>query len=231
MLSDFFSTLQKCRRLHSSLATLDLDTYQYGGNPPVQPTPLLYLIDTPTLRLLFCFQNLTCLIICAVGFNLDDSVIAEMARRWPQLCILQLIGRSPSTVPCTTLKSLEVLARPCPHLESLFISIDASEVPELDRTSLPPAQTAMVDLNVGHSPLSNPLSVARYISGIFTDLDSVSTYDTSHGYDDYTEIEETEELWADVNAHIPIVKGIREEGRSWEKLRGSSAAVVSVSHT
>ncbi|KAJ7026855.1 hypothetical protein C8F04DRAFT_1123937, partial [Mycena alexandri] len=208
----FFAALAACQHLHASLTTLHLtiDSESMSG-----PNP--YTINSRAFRLLFCFRRLTSLDIATEdGVDLDDATVADMAQSFPDIERLHLTTYSNLMEPRCTLKGLQFLARHCPGLKSLQMTFDASTVPTFDGKG---SQTTLTDLNVGFSPLTTALPVARFISGIFPGIQSLVTYRDL--YFDEEEEAETEaqiashHLWEEVRLQIPVVLAIREEGRTW----------------
>ncbi|KAJ6592840.1 hypothetical protein B0H19DRAFT_1224629 [Mycena capillaripes] len=220
VMNDFVASLAACRHSHLSLTTLRLMI----GVDDVEPADMLnanpYLITLHTLRLLFCFKNLTVLSLVALGFDLDDSNIAEIARSLPRLRTLKFAAYSHAIHPRATLNCLLFLAQHCRCLESLSITLDASNSPIPDNRIPLHMQTTLTFLDVGSSPIATPLAVARFISAVFPCL--VHIWSGRHeDFDDGPQIEDTveqmeyQDRWYEVQCQIPIVRAIREEGSNW----------------
>ncbi|KAJ7659620.1 hypothetical protein DFH06DRAFT_401078 [Mycena polygramma] len=184
----FFTSLVDCHLSHASLVSLSVCM----ARAVLTPGPASSLITPATLQALFCFKNLTELFLLAVGFDVDDVFVGEMARSWPQLQTLRLLARPHITQPRATIKSLQFLAQHCRYLEFLAITFDAIALPIIDSTFLPPAQTTLTYLNVGSSPIHTPISVAAILSAIFPRLGPLETYQDDNSYGDI-EVQETEE--------------------------------------
>ncbi|KAJ7630226.1 hypothetical protein FB45DRAFT_747513 [Roridomyces roridus] len=123
-----------------------------------------YTIWASSLRHLFCFKNLTNVSInTAVGFDLDDGTVVDMARSWPRIRQLTLEKRLGISRPRITLRCLEAFAEYCPSLSFLSIALDATVIPEsqgdfyLER---------LANLQVSASPISNADPVAQFIARI-----------------------------------------------------------------
>jgi hypothetical protein len=74
--------------------------------------------------------------------------------------------------------SLEAFARHCPRLQLLSITLDATIVPEtdLEGTSIQCVrQDTLTSLDVGYSRISDPNSVATFISSNFGNLRSLTS--------------------------------------------------------
>ncbi|KAJ7889760.1 hypothetical protein B0H13DRAFT_2341344 [Mycena leptocephala] len=137
------------------------------------------------LHQLLSFRNLTTLALqIPGGFDLDDAIVLDMARAWPNLRSLDLIPED--AVPGdrqVSLTSLRALVEHCPMLAFLAIEITALAIPaaKMDgrRTNL-----GMTHLYVGYSPISDPSSVATFLLEIFPNMThmgniSMSTPDAS----------------------------------------------------
>ncbi|KAJ6552758.1 hypothetical protein B0H19DRAFT_1263207 [Mycena capillaripes] len=212
-LNQFHASLGACRHSHLSLTSLTLSCFHvFEGNIAS------HAVDSATFRILFCFENITKVRIDAVSFDLDDAVLLEMARSWPQLEILGLALHAPPQPNQThvTLHSLRSLAQHCPNLRNLQMTFDASVIPPPETTGAHVLQTSLTFIEPGYSPIVAPFEVARFISGIFPCLDRIWTL-CDDGYED----EEARTLhgqWKEVDSHIPTIMEIREEGIMWAQL-------------
>ncbi|KAJ7657258.1 hypothetical protein DFH06DRAFT_1197805 [Mycena polygramma] len=176
-ISRLCSSLAACRRSHASMLSFKLTPVH--AVTPVER--MSYVINPATLRILFCFQYLVQIEIWSFAFELDDAMVLEMARAWPELENLKL--RAPPVLnPGITLRGLQFLAQHCPYLYSLDMTLDASAVP-----------TSLFSLNVAASPIHDPVPVARFISGIFPRLETISTLCSSYN-DDEDEQEDEQEV-------------------------------------
>ncbi|KAJ6463435.1 kinase-like domain-containing protein [Mycena sanguinolenta] len=104
------------------------------------------------------------------GLDLDDRTLEHLTTSWTQLTELQLFEIGTDIVTNLTLKSLLAVARNCPHLRTFHLKVDASEVPEL-----PPVepQRLLKVLTVGESRIQGAAKVARYLSGIFPNVEYI----------------------------------------------------------
>jgi len=67
---------------------------------------------SPSLRVLFCFPNITYLAITSpLRYDLNDVIIGDLACAWPGIQILRLRPSYKDTQPQITLKALHSLAR------------------------------------------------------------------------------------------------------------------------
>ncbi|KAJ6492019.1 hypothetical protein C8R45DRAFT_867523 [Mycena sanguinolenta] len=228
--TDKLYTAIRERCSHSSLSSLGFDLYD---DDPPEPGDNAYAVNIQSLRLLFCFVNLTSLSITSfVGFNINDDAIKELALAWPQLRIFQLrlapYNDSIRLQPQLSLRCLHTLAEHCQFLAELEITFDATVILQPDPSSAPRriSQSALRILNVGKSSMASPaIHIARTISMLFPSVSNLTTYRTYSDNDDPDELEEHEEaiahhnLWMEVAVQLPILKAIREEERLWTERR------------
>ncbi|KAJ6471625.1 hypothetical protein C8R47DRAFT_1147413 [Mycena vitilis] len=199
---------------HDSLHTLDMKV-----NSAVDP---LNAIPGGVFRPLFCFSNLASVSIAApVGYRLDDAMISELSAAWPRVEELRFKHGQHST----TLLALHALAKHCPKLHTLEMSLDASSVP------MPPADLycrkqllheALVSLDVGQSPILHAFDVARWISATFFSLYRIATdrEDAGDSEADFADPNILAEvryhmLWKDVEDLLPSLNDMRAEEFQW----------------
>ncbi|KAJ6563243.1 hypothetical protein B0H10DRAFT_2239504 [Mycena sp. CBHHK59/15] len=117
--------------------------------------------------------------------------------------------------PRPMLHALRTLKQHCSLLQVLEIMLDAS-------TALPPeaapAQQILTRFIVGPSPITAPLSVARFLSGIFAHLTDIATeWESRHLDADtlamYTESIAVHRRWKDVERMLPELLAARTEER------------------
>ncbi|KAJ7653967.1 hypothetical protein DFH06DRAFT_1203344 [Mycena polygramma] len=206
---------------HSSLTALTVQR-EWGETEDSNPTT--YVVARRSIRLLFCFPDLAILsITSAHGFDLDDGTVAEMARAWPRIESLHLRSHSYIHMPRTTVACLRSFARYCPHLRELTLPFDATTSPGADAARPRAVQHSLQGLTVDHSPLTTPIAVARFLSGLFPNLAEIETH---REFDDNDEDDADDMMehgdairnhnrWKEVLTLLPEVSAIREEGRSW----------------
>ncbi|KAF8209650.1 hypothetical protein K438DRAFT_2012326 [Mycena galopus ATCC 62051] len=209
---------------HGSLSSLHIDNGEYDPPPGGDG-----MTNMKSLRLLFCFVNITSIYITSyVGFNIDNDGMKELALAWPRLEVLRFeLGADNDTHPHPRLSllSLRTFAEHCQTLTELELTIDATFIPNLDpnpsgRTRRV-SQSTLCKLNVGKSLISESLSVARFISAIFPCVSELETDRTHADNNDPDELEERAEaialhnIWMEVRAQLPVLIAIREEERSW----------------
>ncbi|KAJ7864165.1 hypothetical protein B0H13DRAFT_2353820 [Mycena leptocephala] len=103
------------------------------------------------------------------GHDLDDVTISDMAHSWPRIEEL-IFGSAARINPRCTLLALRDLSQHCPLLEMLELTLDASSVPPQSDVV---RQDHLIWFNAAFSPISNPTSVAAFLSSIFSSLQNV----------------------------------------------------------
>ncbi|KAJ7607644.1 hypothetical protein DFH06DRAFT_1486487 [Mycena polygramma] len=203
---------------HSSLTSLTVNN-NWEDMEGFDPTG--YFVPLRTMRLLVCFVNLTELEITSLlGFDLDDDAIAELARAFPRIVTLRLKTDNPINLPRTTPACLYSFAEHCPRLNRLTLAFDGAAIPAPDADPRSrPILRSLRKLGVEHSPLSTVMSAARFLSGVFPNLNEIETH---REFDDNTDEDELLEhgdvirlhnRWKEVSALLPEISAIREEGR------------------
>jgi hypothetical protein len=209
---------------HSALRTLEVELPE---NVEMQmPTPAgdglaNYVIDGSILGALFCFANLTKITLAPpAGFNLDDATAWDMARAWPKLESLCLATGTDRPHPSSmTLLGLRAFAKHCHELASLTITFDATTVPPLDDSpEATVSQSRLSSLDVGTSPISDPFTVAQFMSRLFLNMENIATFnewiwedvedvdadgDTAAAYDQFSR-------WKQVEAALSKSQGATE---------------------
>ncbi|KAJ7845132.1 hypothetical protein B0H14DRAFT_2775230 [Mycena olivaceomarginata] len=194
--------------LHSSLTKICMMDKYEDRNPVRFPNHLVY---SHSIQPLFSFTNFTSvLILTAVGIDLDNSTVSTLVHAWPWLERLELSAYYqyfPATRPRATLECLYSFAAWCPRLTKLSITLNCMATPFLESGSSRVLHSALVYLHVGHSPISTPLSVARFLSGIFTVLRKICDIEDGPM--------EHHNPWKEVESLLPELLAIREEERIW----------------
>ncbi|KAJ7189172.1 hypothetical protein C8R46DRAFT_1056738 [Mycena filopes] len=213
-----FSALQ--RHLPRSLLTrLSITSDETLG-------PLRTTIDA--LRLLFHFKNLTHVELRPpTGIDISDDDVLSLAQAWPRLgrlTLRQQLSKAPP--PTATLRSLLHLAEQCSNLAQLELSLDASAVPPIARSTHGARlyHHALTSWIVGPSSISAPLQVARFLSAIFPALTSISV--DSEDYGDDGDDDEDAQMWYEVQAALPICHEMREEERFWVERQAADSRAV-----
>ncbi|PIL30709.1 hypothetical protein GSI_06877 [Ganoderma sinense ZZ0214-1] len=130
---------------------------------------------------LFALRGLTHLSLrLRCSFELDDAILARVARAWPHIEVLEL-GPGVQWDTQVTLAALVPFAQHCPHLHTLGIPLNAelaglpAEVREAHREGEGSVQRALKRLKVGHARMSDGLEreVAEFLVGLFPRLSDV----------------------------------------------------------
>ncbi|KAJ7045267.1 hypothetical protein C8F04DRAFT_1174231 [Mycena alexandri] len=182
-----------------------------------QPEPPAVTIKT--FRPLFHFTNLTSVELRPpTGIDVADEDVLALAEAWPHLEHLFLRTRSAAHPPRATLRSLLHLAEHCGKLATLELIVDASTVPAIERSEHKARilHYALRHWTVGApSLISSPIQVARFLSGIFPALDSISVYSDNYDEDDDGSDTDMHSCWDEVGTVLPICHEMREEERFW----------------
>ncbi|KAJ7190374.1 hypothetical protein GGX14DRAFT_605953, partial [Mycena pura] len=187
-----FSTPDEVHRLFSAapagISHLLLTEFDFGDDYRSLDSSdsASHLIRPQSLRSLFCFVNLKSVsVLSAVGIDLDDTTVTDMARSWPYIERLELQSYFGNTAPRATLQCLEAFPKYCPHLTKLCITFDATVIPTSQADlSLQCLQV----LDVEASPISTILPVAQFLTRIFPTLRAISTLqDSLDGNEDWEE--------------------------------------------
>ncbi|KAJ7037557.1 hypothetical protein C8F04DRAFT_1393501 [Mycena alexandri] len=173
--------------------------------PGIPFTTIGHLLYFPNLRTITLQDDF--------GVDISDDALCSMARAWPGLESLSLCAAHlPQRALRPTLFSLLYLAEHCPKLMTLDLAEDASTVPLVDeqryRKTL---QHKLCSWSVAGSLSSSPLPVARFLSGLFTQLDSI--INVQEGPDDPGANEPLAALWGAVGDMMAECHEMREEER------------------
>ncbi|KAJ7433995.1 hypothetical protein FB451DRAFT_1380096 [Mycena latifolia] len=137
-----------------------------------------YVVDPGTLRILFRFTNLTTIILEPYyGFDLDDSIVSEMAGAWGQVEELRLIFsydcHRPPRRTGLTFTGIQAIVMHCSKLRTLEIFFNAKYIPSLDPARF---QASLVELHVRCSPISSPMAVTAFIATLSPNLETLHSH-------------------------------------------------------
>ncbi|KAK7020364.1 hypothetical protein R3P38DRAFT_2535195 [Favolaschia claudopus] len=201
----------------SSLTALKL-YFSAGG--VAEGHPEMYTIPFHCFEPLFCFRLTSIVISSMSGIRLNDEEMEIIARTWPCIQHLTLLER----VECQTLslRSLVILAKHCPSLETLALSLNTRSIPELATSNGCQliSQLALYKLEIGRSPVFAPvIHTTRFLSSIFPNLSAVNTEVDEWGLYDEDEDPDSElklydGLWKEVESQLSIFKAVRDEERA-----------------
>jgi hypothetical protein len=167
------------------------DFISFGGESPPE------LLKADAFEPLLKFTNLVSINIeteCSIE-ELDDALLMTMAKCWPKLRHIALNNdysyRSPSQC---TLRGILHLVEHCPELISLRIAFQASaEISWNGRPGGGVVNANVEELNVGSSPITDPLTVASFLSNVCPGLTSIVAW---NNFDPENPVEvENRERW------------------------------------
>ncbi|KAJ7758998.1 hypothetical protein DFH07DRAFT_1060303 [Mycena maculata] len=207
--------LQSFQEFHDTVSThcapASLKIFKLDATDDDDSSASAFVYPGHLLRSLICFSNLIVVSIRVLnGYELDDEVVSDLAHAWPHLRELRLGTMAYNHHPRTTLLSLQALAQHCLHLHTLEMTFDATTVPAAATT--PQAriiQNNLVVLDPAFSHISDIFPVARYLSGMFTNLKKMEWRHSWSG---------DRRAWNEVLALVTQLHEIRKE----EVMRGQS---------
>ncbi|KAJ6507476.1 hypothetical protein DFH09DRAFT_281158 [Mycena vulgaris] len=212
-----------CSQSHTSLGKLTIGHGWGSDTSPTSADIATYLIHSPQFLPLLTFTNLTEVFLTpAVGFDLDDMAVADLAQAWPHLRKLYLFPSVYLNLPSRiTLTGLLPFAQHCPHLSHLKLPLDASAAPKWPQGHKAGAtrvrQSRLRWLDVLRSPIENPFLVAGFLSSvfpklrwIFTDQDPIRRY-SPEALAEHAEAIALHTQWKTVQAALPVLRKARDE--------------------
>ncbi|KAJ7609463.1 hypothetical protein FB45DRAFT_845378 [Roridomyces roridus] len=213
-MQDIFSTLSEhCSS--TSLKSLEISR----GYSEDMDFEIGEVLPSAVLGNLTCFGNLVEFSMdTLIGYDLDDAGMADLARAWPRIEVLHFKALWHSDTPMVTIASVRVLAEHCPNLRHLELTFDASSIPSLPGSDSLPLQLNLHTLDVAHSPVTDAVETARYISVIFPNLSEIHS-DKEWWRDDLDYLPENSQqdwrewgwsrVWNKVKAYFPVGDGRR----------------------
>lgn len=140
--------------------------------------PCLRAHDFDPLSKLTNLEDLSIETECSIE-ELDDTFLVTMANCWPRLCTISFTGgwASHSSSQCT-LRGISYLIGSCPYLWSLGIAFNASA--EINWDGWPGGGLVnlnMKHLEVGRSPISDPRTVATFLSNVCPGLTTIFSWE------------------------------------------------------
>lgn len=125
---------------------------------------------------LLAFRSLETAIMCGgAKYLVDDRALQQMAQAWRHLSFLGL-GSFYSNIPQITLIGLVPIARNCPNLEYLFLTLDARDPPPLSWDQKPGggcSNTKLSSVQFAKSPVARCQEVAAFLSSLFPSLRTI----------------------------------------------------------
>ncbi|KAJ7612605.1 hypothetical protein FB45DRAFT_874823 [Roridomyces roridus] len=159
------------------------------------------------------FINLTSVsIFSAVGIDLDNTTVTDMARSWPRIESIELQSYYGYPAPRATLLCLESFPQNCPHLIKLCIDFDATMIPSARvHAEAPLSLRRLETLGVGGSPITSASNVAAFIGTLFPNLRNIERLLRSWNGSTSTttvvrEAVEYDQRWGDMASLLPGCK-------------------------
>ncbi|KAJ7277902.1 hypothetical protein C8J57DRAFT_1465737 [Mycena rebaudengoi] len=107
------------------------------------------------------------------GFDLDDEIVVQMARAWPNIEKLNLLPKFDQHDSVdVTLDGLRAFAQYCPQFKTIGICVNATEPAPM--SGIPMSQRSLTQLDVGCSAIWRAKSAAAFIVGHFSEVHSVT---------------------------------------------------------
>ncbi|KAJ7633636.1 hypothetical protein DFH06DRAFT_1101086 [Mycena polygramma] len=147
------------------------------------------------------FANLTFLLIGpCLGFDVDDDIVADMARAWPRIETLGLLFRTRATLRC--LRSFASL----PHLTSLKMMLDATTIPLPETGAVAFQHKALYAFDAWYSEVTSPADVAEFLCRLFPGLRLIRSAlsDAYTEEDSYDGSASDSDMWEAVQDHIHL---------------------------
>ncbi|KAJ7062625.1 hypothetical protein C8F01DRAFT_1134753 [Mycena amicta] len=169
------------------------------------------------------FPALTSIFLRSPGeLDIDDSTVVMLVHACPLLETLHLGPHNSTTL--LTLAVLIPIARHCPALRNLGLTLNTSPIPSSHLPSLTEervVQDRLTELGVGYSRLVKEFPVARFLSSLFPSLREVYT---SWAWHDTPESTEMNSRWKEVEKLLPELREIREEEKLWTLLAATRSS-------
>ncbi|KAJ6533432.1 hypothetical protein DFH09DRAFT_1370055 [Mycena vulgaris] len=147
--------------------------------PPISPDQLeMYSVGGEILEPLFGFRNLVMVSLShRVGVDLNDELVADMARAWPRIEVLHLPPDDDYRISLRlTLAGVSSFATHCPLLRELSIAFDSTIIPDIKINGRKRvSQSNLAKLHVAYSPVGKPRRVAKFFHAIFPCLAAIGT--------------------------------------------------------
>ncbi|KAG2103383.1 uncharacterized protein F5147DRAFT_775931 [Suillus discolor] len=193
------------------------------------PDPLLIIpLSSEIFRPLFKFNRLSSVKFVGVGnFNLDDGFLYDVPDAWPSIRELKLTSWKRRAIDSVTFTAMMSLASRCRSLQTLHLTVDATQSTIIPRApdgteKLWPTQTALRNLHLGYSQVSEVARIPYFLAEVFPTLFDFKWYDYYCGHYDDPDIamisalsalnDALQELWA-----LRKSAGDHDLDERWEK--------------
>lgn len=161
-------------RFRESLRAVELEL----GHPRFESAPLPFLDVGEALRPLYSLPHIERLIIRSYAMYAGADTLQDIAHAWRRLNTLSLISytRYLLQTRVITLDALAPLARKCPNLDVLELSMSAADLPDkATLAQLPdPSPCRLRSLTVFNAPINGSVDqVAGFLGKLFPHMDEV----------------------------------------------------------
>lgn len=203
--------------LPQSLTSIYLHHHHYisydENGPPLEASDFEPLLPFTNLDLLQ-------LQIASSPQNLSDNHLERMAKAWPRLVGLHLASSGFRINPSQcTLHGILLLAKQCPSLRALTIPfILSAPISWNGRPGEGIVNQCMEELDVGRSPIIDPVTVASLLSDIFPNLKLIQAWDDLD-FDVPEEVQYSDKWMETIRLYHQFAK-IRKEERAWAAHQG-----------
>ncbi|KDQ62049.1 hypothetical protein JAAARDRAFT_447960 [Jaapia argillacea MUCL 33604] len=164
---DFFRTLS----IHCSTSSLTSIKLVYKGRDAVNSERMAenFTITPELFRPLLAFTKMRrCEVSAPLSFAFDDAFVRQLAIAWPEMTHLDLAGdRGHPAISKVTLEGLAEFPHNCPNLA--FLCIVLHQAAKVMSTPILCNDTP-ITLHLGHTPIQDPADVARFLSGLYTNI-------------------------------------------------------------
>ena len=142
------------------------------------------MADWMAFRPLLTIRCLKTLLVQGFTYTLGDGELEQMALAWPQLQSFRFLAYSstPESPPRITLSGIATLLKHCPMIRSLGLTFDARIIDTLVVTESTDVSCNRIikGLDVGLSPIEDPMEVAKYLHSILPRLRNINTQYIDH---------------------------------------------------
>ncbi|KAG1900195.1 uncharacterized protein F5891DRAFT_1034603 [Suillus fuscotomentosus] len=152
------------------------------------PDPRVIIpLSSEIFRPLFKFNRLLSVKFIGVGnFNLDDGFLYDVPVAWPSIRELKLTSWKRRAIYSVTFTAMMSLASRCRSLQTLHLTVDATQSTIIPRApdgteELWPTQTALRNLHLGYSKVSEVARVPYFLAEVFPTLFDFKWYDYYYG--------------------------------------------------
>jgi hypothetical protein len=146
-----------------------------------EDTDLVIPLSSEVFRPLLKFTGLLSVVFGGIGnYNLDDRFINDIPDAWPGIQELKFASYRPASC-AVTFTAMVSLASRCRSLQSLYLTCSATQstmIPQAEDGTerLWPAQTALRELHLGHSQVSEVARMPYILAKVFPALSFLDWY-------------------------------------------------------